>query len=219
MRTNRYLLVILLLIVAVPALAWPRGGRRYRTAPPPSRFELVVEGGVVEPMGDLGDDFIGTQKGMGASTGWELGGRLRYFLSPTTAVGPAVHVADFGDWEGGADAWEAYEVRTRILRVGLDLQQFLAPRGEPIRPYVTVGAGMARNTYEDWVEGGGTYETSSSNLTFSAGGGLVMGPFEASALWTYNPVQDRGLPLGEGAIDDEFDWSYLVIRAGIAFGG
>jgi len=219
MRIRNLILVVFLISVAVPALAWTHG-RRVRVKSTPSRpqFDLVVEGGIAEPLGDLADDFVGTQKGMGAATGWEVGGRLRYYLSPTTSVGPAVHYTDFGDWDD-FDVDTPYSVRTQILRVGVDIQQFLAPRGDPVRPYITLGVSLCHNTYEDWMETAGTYTTSSNNLGLSAGGGLAMGPFELSALWTYNPVQDRNLPLGQGALDDEFDWNYLVVRAGIAFGG
>jgi opacity protein-like surface antigen len=222
MRCRQIILILLIVLLALPALAQRRfPGHRGPDAYRPGAFELVAEGAAVMPLNDLADDFVGTDKGMGASTGWEVGGRLRYYVSPTTTVGPAVHYADLGDWNDilTDDQGEAaYSVRTSILRVGLDIQQFLGERRARVRPYVTVGIALSRNRYEDWIQGDGTFTSTSSNLAASLGGGVAMGPIELSVLWTYNPVENRELPLGDGAADDTFAWNTLAVRGGIAFG-
>ena len=225
MRTRYLILVALMIVVAVPALSQPRGRRvvvaHGSRGGEPSPFELVIEGAAVLPQGDLGNSFVDTDKGMGAGTGFEFGGRLRYYLSPLTAVGPTVHYADFGDWDDVFDRGDVlvpYYVRTSVVRVGVDLQQFLAPPPASVRPYLTVGVALFHNRYEDWIEGDGIYESSSNNLGFAAGGGLAMGPVELSAVWHYNPVDSRELPQGGDLPDNEFDWSYVSVRAGLAFG-
>lgn len=226
MRIRNLILIFMVVLVAIPALAQPRTRRMVVTHGGPgtqrSPFELVVEAGAVLPQGDLGDDFLGTVKGMGAGTGFELGARLRYLLGDRTAVGPAVHYADLGDWDDVFDDGAnlvPYYVRTSVLRVGVDLQQFLAPRQSEVRPYLTLGLAFYRNRYEDWVEGDGVYEATTNNLGVAVGGGVAMGPVELSAVWNYNPVESRELPAGDGALDDSFDWSFVAVRAGIAFGG
>jgi hypothetical protein len=219
MKPRTVIIVLLVFLIAMPAVA-QRGFQR-APAPRPAPLQLVFEGAAALPGGDLGDDFVGTEKGLGAGTGFEVGGRLRYYVTPRTAVGPVVHYADFGDWDDVfVDEFgeAAYSVRTETWRIGLDIQQFFGPRRSRVRPYVTVGVALASNRYEDWVEGDGIYETSSSNLALGVGGGVALGPMELSVLWTYNPVDNRELPLGDGATDTTFDWSYLVVRGGIAFG-
>jgi hypothetical protein len=221
MKTRIVIVLGLVLLMALPAAA-QRRGRLYVSGPArPSPFQLVFEGAAVLPGGDLGDDFVGTEKGLGASTGFEVGGRIRYYVGPNTAVGPSVHYADFGDWNDVlVDEFgeAAYSVRTEVWRIGLDIQQFLTPRRSQIRPYLTAGLALTSNSYEDWLQGDGIYETSTTALAVGVGGGVAMGPMELSVLWTYNPVESRDLPLGEGATDDTFDWSYLSVRGGIAFG-
>lgn len=222
MRTRSLILIMLVLILAASALAQPRTRRvvvSHGRHGGESAFQLAFEAAAALPQGDLGDDFIGTAKGLGAGTGFEIGGRLRYFLASNTSIGPAIHYADFGDWDGSYEEDEqllGYYVRTTSLRVGMDLQQFLADREASIRPYLTVGLAFHRNRYEDWVEGGGVYESTTNNLGLAAGGGAAFGPMELSAAWVYNPVENREL-VDPGA-DDQFDWSYIVVRAGLSFG-
>lgn len=227
MRTRDMLLVTLILLVAVPTLAQrPRTGphvlRQASSYTAPAPYQLVLEGGAALPFGDLGDDFEGTLKGLGASTGYELGARLRYYPTSTLSIGPSFHYADFGDWEGIFDdefGVAAYVVKNSSYRYGLDLQQFIgADRAGP-RFYVTVGGAVIHNRYEDWVQDSGTFKTSSTNLAATAGAGLAIGPMEISAAWNYNPVKNRNLPRASGVTDTSYDWSYLVVRAGVALGG
>lgn len=221
MRTRSSLIMLLIVALAASAVAQRPARRAVMAGWRHSPYQLVLEGAAALPSGDLGDDFVGTEKGLGAGTGYEIGGRLRYYVGPRTAVGPAIHYADFGDWDDIlVDEYgeAAYSVGTEIWRFGLDLQHFLAPRASRVRPYLTVGAALTHNRYEDWIEGEGVFATSSSNLAFGAGGGVAFGPMEVSVHWTYNPVENRELLLGSDATDDTYDWSYLTVRAGLAFG-
>jgi hypothetical protein len=183
----------------------------------PSPFELVFEGGAVLPLGDLGDDFIGTEKGLGASTGYELGARLRYYLGPTTTVGPAFHYARFGQWDGLSQDGTPYHIKTSTYRWGLDIQQFLTPRRTVVRPYLTLGVALCTNRYEDWAQDMGTYLNSTNDLAFGAGGGLAMGPVELSVVYTYCEAEKRALAQAGDLADATYDWSYISVRAGLAF--
>ncbi len=214
------LIVVMLAMLAAPAAAQRRAGRAvFPDHPRPAPLQLVLEGGAALPGGDLGDDFVGTARGLGAGTGYELGARLRFWLGESTAVGPAFHHANFGDWEDLDAAGVAYAIRTSVYRYGVDLQQFLGSRGDrrTVRPYLTLGVALCHNRYQDWIADGGTFVTSSQNLAFGVGGGVAMGPVELSALWTYNPAENRQLPAAPEVTDAEFDWSYLTLRAGLAF--
>ena len=81
MRPRTLLLTLLVMALTVPALAQTRRivSHHHRPAGPAelSAFQFVLEGGATLPQGDLVDPFIGTEKGMGAGTGYELGARLR----------------------------------------------------------------------------------------------------------------------------------------------
>jgi hypothetical protein len=213
-------LAVAMLVAEVAGVDARRPDRRAPLADHgPAPLQLVLEGGAVLPGGDLGDDFVGTARGLGAGTGHELGARLRYWLGESTAVGPAFHYANFGDWEDvGADGL-AYAVRTSVYRYGVDLQQFLGGRGGrgAVRPYLTLGVALTHNRYQDWLEGEGKFVTSSQNLALGVGGGVAMGPVELSAVWTFNPAENRQLPAAPEVTDDASDWSYLSVRAGLGF--
>jgi len=222
MNTRRSLVLPLFCLALLVLQAPPAAAQRrfvhhhHRAVHGPSPLQLVLEAGAALPQGDLGDDFVGTARGVAAATGYELGVRLRYWLGPQTAVAPAFHYADFADWEDVDAGGVPYAVRAAIWRYGVDVQQFFGSGGRrSVRPYVTVGVAFCHNRYEDWILEEGTYETSANNLAFGLGGGVAMGPIELSAVWTYNPVQD--LPAAPQAADDTADWSWLAVRAGVAF--
>lgn len=222
MRSVTMLAVILTALVSAPALAQPRTGphvQRTSAYTAPSPYEFAFEVGAALPYGDLGDDFTGTLKGLGAGTGYELGARLRYFATSTLAVGPSFHYADFGDWEGVFDDGAAYAIETSIYRFGIDAQKFFGSARSDLRPYLTLGAALIHNRYEDWDQDFGIFQTASTNLAVAGGAGLALGPMELSAVWTYNPAKNRNLPRAPHVTDTSFDWSYLVVRLGFALGG
>jgi opacity protein-like surface antigen len=217
MRTRILLTLLLLATLALPALAQRRAVVVHHPRPAgPSRFQLVFEGGAVLPGGDLGDPYIGTEKGMGAETGYELGVRLRYRAGDNLTIGPSFHYGDFGDWEAVAADGTPYNIGTSVYRYGLDLQQFLAGPDAQLRPYVTIGGALIHNRYEDWILGEGSYDTASDNLAATAGVGLAFGPVEISGTWNYNVATLR--PLAAPGGDADFDWSYITVRAGLALG-
>ncbi len=220
MRARFLLITVLLIAVSVPAAAQTRRVGVITSRPPGeaqlSPFQFVLEGGAAVPYGDLNDPFIGTEKGMGASTGYEIGARLRYYIGSSTAVGPSFHWVDFADWDGVDPDGIPYSVRTSLYRYAIDFQQFLVPRTTMVRPYLTVGGAVVHNRYQDWLQNEGTFDATSTNLSFSVGGGLAMGPVEVSVTWNYNPAEFRQLVPESG--DPSFDWSYLSVRGGLALG-
>jgi hypothetical protein len=219
MRSRSLLIILMTILVSLPALAQPRRVVVHHRPPralEPSPFQFVLEGGAALPLGDLGDPFVGTERGLGAGTGYELGARLRYYIGPATAVGPSFHWVDFADWEDVDATGAPYAVRTSLYRYGLDIHQFLTERGTVVRPYLTVGGALVHNRYQDWIRDEGTFDATSTNLSFAAGGGLAMGPVEVSVTWNYNPASLRQLvPVGA---DDAFDWSWWSVRGALAFG-
>jgi hypothetical protein len=222
MRTRILQLAVLAALFAATAAAQPRTGPHVARSTPsylqPSPYQLVLEGGAAIPFGDLGDDYIGTRKGFGAGTGYELGVRFRYYATPTLSLGPSLHFADFGDWEGVSEG-AAYAISNSLVRWGLDLQQFFGEDRRGLRPYVTAGVALIRNRYEDWDEDFGTFRSSSSSLALAVGAGLAVGPMEISAVYNHNAMKNRILSDSWGLGNESFDWSHVVVRAGVALGG
>jgi len=220
MRSRILLITVLMIAICVPAMAQSRRVGVITSRPPGeaqlSPFQFVLEGGAALPYGFLGDPSIGTEKGMGASTGYEIGARLRYYLGSATAVGLSFHWIDFGDWDSVDSDGTPYSIRTSAYRYGVDINQFLVRRGTMVRPFITIGGALIHNRYQDWLQNEGTFDATSTVLSFAAGGGLAMGPVEVSVTWNYNPAEFRQL-VPEGA-DPSFDWSFVSVRAGLAFG-
>ena len=105
-----------------------RGPRQH---PAPSPYELVFEGGLATPAGDLGDDFWTTETGFDAGTGFQLGARVRQYFGPHLAFSPAFSWTDFSPADGLGDFGDGlvgYRLETSVYRYGLDVQFF---PGEP----------------------------------------------------------------------------------------
>ena len=77
---------------------------------------------------------------------------------------------------------------------------------------MSVGIALYHNRYWDFAEGLGTFETSSDNLGFAAGAGLVFGPIELSGSYDFDRTSNDDLPSAGG--DDDFDWDHVTARVG-----
>jgi hypothetical protein len=185
--------------------------------------EVLLEGGVAFPYGDLGDDYFGTEFGSGAETGYEIGGRVRYFFSPEMALAPAFHFTDFGNFVGIAEGLGAFEISTSVIRYGMDLQYFLPTRYQrsrhQVRPFLNAGAGLYRNRYRDELEETDLefsfYEASINTFGVTLGGGLRIGDFEWSVIYHVNRFET--VRLSDTGLKENYNWDFLVMRAGFAF--
>jgi hypothetical protein len=194
-----------------------RGPRHHRA---PSTYELVLEGGLVQPAGDQDEDFFDSETGFDAGTGWQLGARLRQFTGRDFAVAAAVHYASFGAADGvgdfGPDGLLGYRLETSVIRYGLDLQAFLGEPGGPTRPFLTGGLALLRNRYRDEVEGDGYFTSAVNTPGLSLGAGVRMGNLELAGEYTWNRFTTGNFS-GDG-LDRDYNWDYLVVRVGIALG-
>lgn len=184
-------------------------------SPYQGRSQLVLEAGAAVPLGDLGDDFESTDKGLDARTGYELGLRYRYFVGNGLAVSPAFHYTNFGDDQGFYDddgQTRGFEVATSVYRYGVDLQHFIGAANAPVQAYLSVGLALYHNRYWDFAEGLGSFETSSNNLGFAGGAGVVLGPVELSASYDLDRTSNDDLPSASG--DDDFNWDHVTARVG-----
>ncbi len=214
------ILPALLALVLLVAAASPASADRYPVQSV-ATTEVVLEGGAVLPGGDLADDWVTTEKGLGAETGFDLGFRFRYFVGPRLAVCPTFHYEEFGSYVGTGideDAVEFdFEVSPSILHYGLDLQYMpWRERDVMLQPFLQGGLGIYRCRYKDQllgVEDAG-YRRSVNALGFSLGVGARVEIFEVSAVYNLVRFEASGIVGPERA---ELDWDYLVVRAGLVF--
>ncbi|MBK8165693.1 MAG: hypothetical protein IPK64_06950 [bacterium] len=194
-----------------------RGPRHHRA---PSSYELVLEGGLVQPAGDQDDDFFETDTGFDAGAGWQLGARLRQFVGRDFSVAPAVHYAAFGAADGvgdfGPDGRLGYRLETSVIRYGLDLQAFLGEPGGAARPFLTGGLALLRNRYHDEVEGSGYFASAVNTPGLSLGAGLRLGTLELAGEYTWNRFSTANF--SSDGRDRDYNWDYLVVRVGLALG-
>jgi hypothetical protein len=192
-----------------------------------SNHEFLLEGGLAEPMGDqkeelylVSDDPMANMLGLGQGTGYELGFRIRSYLSDYFAVSPAFHYIKFGkatgvmDYEGSFDL--AYSVQSSIYKYGLDFHVFSGGPRSSFRPYLTGGIALAHNIYRDELQYKGTYKTSVNTPAFSGGLGFKMNNIELVGEYTYNRFDSANLPPDMGNLT--YNWDYVVVRVAFSFG-
>ena len=199
-----------------PAAAARRGSAgRYRRADASPRASLILEGGLAQPLGDLGDNYLGTAKGFGAETGYDLGVRLRAVWPSGWALCPSFHYQDFGDFNDIDNAGDPYTVATSLTSYGLDLQHFWETPGSTLQPFVSAGLALHHNRYRDETHGNDPsfYETAANALAVVLGAGLKVDVFEISASYAVDRFETARLSTsGRRA---SYDWDTLSLRVGI----
>lgn len=192
-----------------------------------SSTEFLLEGGLAEPMGDqadplylVSDDPMANPLGLGQGAGYEIGFRIRQYLSEYFAVSPAFHYIKMGtasgvlDYDGGQDL--AFTVSTSTYKYGLDFHIFSGSPRASFRPFLTAGIAFAHNVYQDELQYGGVYKTYVNAPAYSAGLGFKMKYIELIGEYTYNRFDSVNLPPDEGNL--YYNWDYLVVRMAISFG-
>ncbi|MHB8079603.1 MAG: hypothetical protein ACYDIE_10155 [Candidatus Krumholzibacteriia bacterium] len=204
---------------AIPETAQARPRLRARGWTPLARTDLVIEGGVAQPLGDLGGDYVSTVKGFGAETGYEVGARYRAVWRSGWALSPSFHFSDFGDFAGRLADDTPFVVKTSILRYGLDAQYFWNPVGAGPQPFLSFGLALCRNRYRDETLGASAdfYEASMNALALAAGAGIKADTFEVSL--TYNLNRFKSAQLLYFGDSTDYNWDSLSVRVGLALPG
>jgi hypothetical protein len=201
-------------LLAVSTLAW----LPVQAQTPYVTSEVLLEGGVAMPEGDLGSAFHWFEPGkmgLGAETGYEVGFRFRYYFSRTMAASGSFHYVDFANFLG-SDEIGGFEVATSILRYAIDLNLYMAPERASIRPFIILGAVLNNNRYRDYDDYDQSYyKTSIFSLGGAGGIGLRMGIFEISGIYNYNRFQT--VRLDPEGMKKEYDWDYIMVQAAFAF--
>lgn len=184
-----------------------------------STQEFILEGGLAEPGEELKDDFWTTEQGFGAGTGYELGIRYRQYINEWFAFSPSFHYTRFGEESGIFEdqyGVAGYSIRESNYRYSLDFNAFMGPDHAPVRAFLTGGVSLVNNRYRDVIEGDGIYKTSINTPAFHGGVGIKMRNIEVTGEYVYNRFDSDELPPADGLRD--YNWDYVVLRVGLAFG-
>lgn len=206
---------------ATDAAARParRGADRYRHQGSPG-YEFVLEGGMALPAGNQTDALWETDEGLDAGTGYELGLRFRQYVTPQVAIAPSFHYVEFGGTSGVGDFAEGeglgYEVQTSLMRYAVDMQFFPGARAA-VRPFFSAGVALIHNRYRDDLQFFGPYEASVNTPSLGLGLGLKARNFEMSATYNFNRFATDAI--AASAQDLDYNWDYVSVRLGLAFGG
>lgn len=183
------------------------------------RSQVVFEAGFVQPYGDLADDFLTTEKGLGIKSGLELGFRWRYRFSESLSISPGFHFIDYKNYSGENEEIGAYRIKPTTLNYSLEFMYILLDPGKAVRPYLAVNAGVCRNRLEAyWKTWDKAFDSSVNTLGVGARAGLLIGGFEFSAVYNFNRF-DTWRFFNTG-YEENYVWDNLVFRAGwiIPFG-
>lgn len=214
--------VLLTVLPTTSALAQPRSGSGYVSQESKDaandafhRFEVLMEGGLALPVGNLGAELLSEDAAMGAEAGYMLGLRMRIYLSRAFSLAPVFSYTEFGDYDGRDANDEVFTILARVLRYGLDAT-FIKPGSfKRVRPYVGGGVAVVRNKYrEDYVEDETFYADGLNGFAWSLQAGLRWRDWELAAEYQRNTFSTaRFLPTG---IAVDYDWSQVTVRVAYA---
>jgi len=219
----RHIAVVTLTLLALLALTSSvqaqYGGQGQSQAEEPAaydpvfrRLEVIMEGGLAIPLGDLSANPDHTLEGMGAELGYTLGVRLRFFLNQSLTVAPCFSYTEFGDHDGTIGD-QIYRINTRVLRYGLDLV-YITPGGhKTLRPFVGIGGAFVRNKYREENETLETfYEAGVNGLTWSLMAGVRLANWDLTLQYDANKFQTTQFIYPPEDLD--YDWTNLSLRVG-----
>ncbi len=175
--------------------------------------EVMIEGGLVLPRGDLAADFESTVRGFGARSGYLVGVRYRWFLSDAVAISPSFRYIRYGAFEGLVDGEVSYKISTRSIAYMVDAYYHATGKPRQVRPFIGVGAGVVRNTYtEDDLGTKTRYEASVNALCLRTTVGMRVRELSLSLVMTFNRFHTPRFFFTGDAVD--YRWDSIAIVAG-----
>lgn len=176
--------------------------------------QVIVEGGLVVPYGDLDDAFQQTRLGFGAGNGFEVGFRYRAHLSRTFSVAPSFHFVDYKDFSGADAVAGDYRIQASGLRFAVEfmvMSEFRSP-GRP-RPFLAAGVGLGRNRVQGYYQDFDTLlDESLNSLAASFRGGLQIYGFEFSLVYNLNRFNTWQFYRSD--YRERYNWDNLGLRLG-----
>lgn len=176
-------------------------------------IQVVVEGGWAIPYGNLGQDFHATPLGFGASSGFEAGFRIRYYISPSFSISPAFHFLNPGDFASESEVFGEYSLQANSYRYTVEL---MLAQPEPrlgFQPFLAGGMGLYRNRYQGFTKPFvQEFDRSVNTLGFSVRAGVLVRGFELS--WVYNFNRFSSYQFFDGNQEYDYNWDNMTLRIG-----
>ena len=212
MRHLRTLLRILTpVLLAIPLLPASGVASSYAFQRTAYEGEVLVEGGLVVPFGDLADSHD-TTLGFGADKGYEVGFRFRQIFPSGWAVSPSfLYVKPEALTAPGAGAGTRLSA-TSMYRYGLDAQYFFRARGNAPRFFLTGGAAVVRNRLREDYDDGSYFSDGYTSFAVAGGGGVRSGFLELTVQYQLNRFTTTKFWAG----DNRYDWDTLSVRMAVA---
>ena len=175
--------------------------------------QVLVEAGWGRPYGELAEDYTETTLGFGAGDGLELGFRWRYHLSNTISISPAFHFMDYRDFKSTDAVIGDYRISSSSLRYTLELMIIQGDETKPVRPFLAFSGGLYRNRVVGFNKSfTGPFDESTNTLGFATRGGVRLGMFELSAVYSLNRFDSwRYFETGK---EESYNWDNFSVRAG-----
>ncbi|MEZ4389134.1 MAG: hypothetical protein R3D98_16435 [Candidatus Krumholzibacteriia bacterium] len=185
-------------------------------------LEVMFDTGAALPLGDLGAGLPHTPTGLGAESGYRLGGRVRYLARGGFFLSPSFTYTEFGDHDGFDDRsgktdgfGQKFKVRAASIRYGVDLG-YLSP-GTPRswRMLAAVGVAAVQQRYhEELVADETVYEASLYDLEWLASVGVRHGALELAL--EYHGSRFRTVRFLYTGTPADYDWAYAALRLSYA---
>lgn len=216
-QPSRLFLLLVTLLPAVTATASTTTGPAEPAAfvaPPVHQGEVLLEGGLALPLGDLGAGFANTQRGMGAERGFLIGLRLNFYPERRLILSPSFHYLEFGDHDGTDALGDRFSIQALGLRYGLDLLYLVPDRGQRVRPFLGAGAAILRNKYHEIYEGeeATEYKATVHSLAWSLQMGARIGSLDVALIYEVNRFETSKLSFSGERLP--YHWHSLLLRAG-----
>ncbi len=200
---------ILTLVVCIGTFGWLSGAQ----ASEKPDFQVIVEGGMVVPYGNLSDDFYTTSYGFGASKGYEAGFRLRFFLSQFLSVSPAFHFLNPGDFSSEHEEIGEYSLQANSYRYTVEVMLAQAESRLGLRPFLACGFGLYQNRYQGFTKPLiQRFDRTVNTVGFSVRGGVKVKEFEISCVYHFNRFSSYQFFETDQEVD--YNWDNMTIRLG-----
>ena len=175
--------------------------------------QVLVEVGWGKPYGDLAQDYTTTTQGFGAQDGLELGFRWRYHFTNTISLSPAFHFMDYRNFESTGPDIGDYRISASSLRYTLELMIIQGDATKPLRPFLAASGGWYRNRAIGYNKNlPQPFDESVNTLGLGMRGGVRMGLFEISAVYSWNRFAT--LRYFDPGVEQDYNWDNFGVRVG-----
>jgi hypothetical protein len=146
-----------------------------------AKLEVMLEGALATPEGDLSASFNHTARGFSAGPGYSLGLRVRWFVTPRLAVSPSFHFTEFGEHEDYDENDQRFHVATAAARYGVDLIYQARGAFGDWRPFLGAGVELTQNRFHETFDATATeYKANALALGPRVQAGVRHGDFSAA---------------------------------------